>query len=44
MVALCKDLASGDFRAKPRQVQQKDEIGELADALVDMRENIHTVL
>jgi len=44
MVSLCKDLASGDFRAKPRQVQQKDEIGELADALVDMRENIHTVL
>ena len=44
MVGECHSLAEGDFRDKPRSIIQKDEIGQLADALVDMRTNIQKVL
>lgn len=44
LVAACKELASGDFSAKPRTVQRRDEIGQVADALVEMRENVRIVL
>ena len=44
LVTACKELASGDFRAKPRAVQRRDEIGQVADALVEMRENVRIVL
>ena len=44
MVSLCEELADGDFRDKPRKVVQKDEIGQLADSLVHMRENLRNVL
>ena len=37
MVLVCKEFAEGDFRDKPRKVVRKDEIGQLADALADMR-------
>ena len=37
MVLFCKELATGDFRDKPRKVIRKDEIGQVADALADMR-------
>lgn len=37
MVLFCKELAAGDFRDKPRKVVRKDEIGQVADALADMR-------
>ena len=37
MVLVCKDFAAGDFRDKPRKVIRKDEIGQVADALADMR-------
>lgn len=37
MVDRCKEFADGDFRDKPRKVLRKDEIGQLADALVNMR-------
>jgi methyl-accepting chemotaxis protein len=37
MVLICKEFAAGDFRDKPRKVVRKDEIGQLADALADMR-------
>lgn len=43
MVSVCKALAEGDFRDKPRAVLRKDEIGELADALVDMRGSLRKV-
>lgn len=43
MVALCNDLADGDFRDKPRQVTQADEIGQLGDALVNMRTSLRKV-
>lgn len=40
MVKACEDLASGDFRDKPRQILQKDEIGQLAAALYAARSNL----
>ncbi|MCE5287154.1 MAG: methyl-accepting chemotaxis protein [Pelosinus sp.] len=42
MVNICKELADGDFRDKPRQIDRKDEIGQLADALVNMRGSLRT--
>ena len=44
MVLFCNNLASGDFSDKPRTFVQKDELGQLADALVDMRGNLRIVL
>lgn len=44
MVGMCHSLAGGDFRDTPRSIIQKDEIGQLADALVDMRTNVRKVL
>ncbi len=44
MVNICKTLAGGDFRDKPRQVTRKDEIGQVADALVEMRCAVGLVL
>ena len=40
MVNACEDLASGDFRDKPRQILQKDELGQLAAALYAARSNL----
>ena len=40
MVKACEDLASGDFRDKPRQILQKDELGQLATALYAARSNL----
>lgn len=37
MVGICREFAEGDFRDKPRVMLRKDEIGQLADALADMR-------
>ena len=44
MVGECRSLAEGDFRDKPRHINQKDELGQLADAMVDMRTNVRKVL
>jgi methyl-accepting chemotaxis protein len=44
MVSVCEELASGDFRDKQRQMLRKDEIGQLADALTEMRNKLRTVL
>ena len=44
MVAFCGELAAGDFRDKPRKVLRKDEIGQVADALVNMRSNLRGIL
>lgn len=43
MVFACKELATGDFRDKPRKFARKDEIGELSDALAEMRGNLRIV-
>ncbi|MCE5284956.1 MAG: methyl-accepting chemotaxis protein [Pelosinus sp.] len=44
MVLLCKELAAGDFRDKARLLVRKDEIGQLADALVAMRSSIRILM
>lgn len=44
LVVACNELAAGDFRDKPRSVLRKDEIGQVADALVEMRSKLSTVL
>jgi methyl-accepting chemotaxis protein len=44
MVIACRDFSTGDFRDKPRTVLQKDEIGQLADALVTMRDSLHDLM
>jgi len=40
MVLVCKEFAAGDFRDKPRKLVRKDEIGQLADALANMRDSL----
>ncbi len=44
LILVCKELADGDFRDKPRKVLRKDEIGQVADALMDMRGSLRLVL
>jgi len=44
MVAACEEFASGDFRDKPRRVLRKDELGQLADAMATMRDNLRGLL
>ena len=44
MVVLCKELAAGDFRKKDRLFVRKDEIGQLADALVDMGNSLRGLM
>lgn len=44
MVLVCKEFASGDFRDKPRKLVRKDEIGQLGDALADMRDSLRRLM
>lgn len=44
MVKVCEEFSQGDFRDKPRSILRKDEIGQLADSLADMRVNLRKVL
>jgi methyl-accepting chemotaxis protein len=44
MVSFCKELAAGDFRDKPRKVVRADEIGQVADALADMRSSLRNLM
>lgn len=44
MIEVANDLASGDFRDKPRRVKNQDEVGLLADALIHLRTNVRTML
>lgn len=44
MVNVCQEFENGDFRDKPRQMMRKDEIGQLADALANMRSSLRTAL
>lgn len=44
MVAVCNDLAAGDFRDKVYELHRKDEIGQLADSLTNMRRSIRTAI
>jgi len=40
MVLACEAFAAGDFRDKPRKFAREDEIGQLGDALANMRDNL----
>ena len=44
MVGICRELAQGNFAEAERKVRRKDEIGQLADALTDMRTNVRKTL
>lgn len=44
MIEVANELASGDFRDKPRRVKNHDEIGLLADALIHLRTNVRDML
>ena len=44
MVFFCKELSAGDFRDKPRKVVRKDEIGQVADAMADMRNSLRKLM
>lgn len=44
MVLFCKGLSDGDFRVKARSVIRKDEIGQLADALANMRDSLRLLM
>ena len=43
MVLVCQEFAAGDFRDKPRKLIRKDEFGQLADTLANMRDNLRIV-
>lgn len=42
MILICNELAEGDFRDKPRRILTKDETGQLADSLANMRNRLRT--
>jgi methyl-accepting chemotaxis protein len=44
MVQECEELAAGDFRERQYRLSRADEIGQLADALANMRGSIHTLM
>ncbi|GMB01833.1 methyl-accepting chemotaxis protein [Pelosinus sp. IPA-1] len=44
MVSFCGGLSAGDFRDKPRTFVRKDEFGQLADSLVDMKNNLRILM
>jgi methyl-accepting chemotaxis protein len=44
MVVVCQEFAAGDFRDKPRLLMRKDEIGQLADALANMRNSLRVLM
>lgn len=44
MVVVCEDFAAGDFRDKPRKMLRKDEVGQLADALANMRGSLRILM
>lgn len=44
MVLFCKELAAGDFRDRPRKILRKDEIGQVDDALTDMRDTLRKLM
>lgn len=44
MVFTCEEFAAGDFRDKPRKFVRKDEIGQVADALMNMRDSLRKLM
>ncbi|WP_346352966.1 methyl-accepting chemotaxis protein [Azotosporobacter soli] len=44
LVAVCDELAGGDFRNKPRPFMRADEIGKVADSLIEMRNKVQALM
>jgi len=44
MVTICHDLASGDFRGTKAILHRRDELGQLSEALTDMRTSLRSLL
>jgi len=44
MVLFCEKLSAGDFRNHPNELVRKDEFGQLAEALVNMRTSIRALM
>ena len=44
MVQACENLAAGDFREGQQKLSRTDEIGQLADALTEMRSSMQILL
>ena len=44
MVGFCQELSNGNFMETSRQIHQRDEVGQLADALIDMRAHVRKTL
>jgi len=44
MVAFSEELSAGDFSDKPRTVNRRDELGQLADSLTNMRTNVNRLI
>jgi methyl-accepting chemotaxis protein len=44
MVLFCEKLSAGDFRNHPTELVRKDEFGQLAEALVNTRTSIRTLM
>lgn len=44
MAAYLKEVAAGDFSDRPRRHKSDDEIGQLADAIVEMRTNLANLI
>ncbi|WP_378952800.1 methyl-accepting chemotaxis protein [Pelosinus sp. sgz500959] len=44
MVTFCKELSAGDFRDKPYTLIRKDEFGQLAISLLDMKSNLSLLM
>ncbi|MBU2702748.1 methyl-accepting chemotaxis protein [Sporomusaceae bacterium BoRhaA] len=44
MVFTCEEFAAGDFRDKPRKFVRKDEIGQVANALINMRDSLRKLM
>lgn len=44
MAATANELAQGDFSDKPRRILRKDEVGQLADALANVRSSVRNMV
>ena len=44
IVAACNDMSAGIFLDKAQTIHRKDEIGQLSDALVNMRRSVNQVI
>ncbi|SDD56406.1 hypothetical protein SPACI_052360 [Sporomusa acidovorans DSM 3132] len=44
LLAFSRELSTGDFRDKPRSFASRDEFGQLADSLADMRSSVRGMM